>query len=260
MKHNFEERKQNRIDYAKEQAVKKAKEANRLHSEADKMASAVPMGQPILVGHHSEKRHRNHVEKMHNKLRKAFEMEDKAKYYENKAESIEQNDAIFSDDPDAIEKLTKKLESLKDSHEFMKAANKCIKKNDREGFLKLPFATDSLWTKLTTPNYMGYTGFASYKLSNSSANIRNVEKRIEHLKRQNLKVSTDVIINGIRIFENQEANRLQLIFEGKPSEDIRKKLKSMGFRWAPSECAWQRHINSFALYQAKEFAESIQNQ
>ena len=37
--------------------------------------------------------------------------------------------------------------------------------------------------------------------------------------------------------------RIQFLFDDKPDEDTRSLLKSHGFRWAPSEGAWQRLLN-----------------
>lgn len=64
--------------------------------------------------------------------------------------------------------------------------------------------------------------------------------------------TTTVTINGetAEVIRNKDEMRLQLIFEGKPDGDTRDKLKSNGFRWAPSQGAWQRLLNSnseFAL-------------
>lgn len=53
MKHDLEERRQNRISRAKSRAVKNEQEAERLFDQANQMAGAIPMGQPVLVGHHS---------------------------------------------------------------------------------------------------------------------------------------------------------------------------------------------------------------
>jgi hypothetical protein len=56
----------------------------------------------------------------------------------------------------------------------------------------------------------------------------------------------ETIIAGVRVVENFDENRLQLFFDGKPSEDIRARLKSRGFKWAPSQGAWQRQLNNNA--------------
>lgn len=54
-----------------------------------------------------------------------------------------------------------------------------------------------------------------------------------------------VTINGesAQVVMNKEEMRLQLIFEGKPSDETRRALKTNGFRWAPSCMAWQRLLN-----------------
>jgi hypothetical protein len=254
MKHDFEERRQRRINNAKSRAIKNEQEADSLYKSAHEMASFIPFGQPILVGHHSEKGDRRYRDKIHNKFGKSFEMRDKAVYYADKAESIAYNTAIYSDDPEALQKLTDKLKSLQDAQEFMKSANRYIKNNDKKSFLKLPNTTEKLWEELTTPNQMGHIGFAHYSLSNNNANIRRVQKRIELLKKAEAKQAIDKTVNGIRIYENREANRLQMFFEEKPSKQVRILLKANGFRWSPTEGAWQRYISPHALYYAERIA------
>lgn len=221
------------------------------------MASAIPMGQPILIGHHSEKKDRNYRSRIGNKFQQAGIKLDKAAYYEEKAKAIENNDAIFSDDPNALDKLTDKLNGMKTTQEFMKAANKCLKKNDKDGFLKLQFGTLELWEQLNVVDRLHGKGFPSFKLTNNSANIRRIEQRIAQLQKLETKTAYDQTINRIRILENLEANRLQIIFPGKPEEEARKKLKSAGFRWSPSESAWQRHISNGALFNAKMIVNAL---
>ena len=57
-----------------------------------------------------------------------------------------------------------------------------------------------------------------------------------------------VTINGetAKIIRNKDEMRLQLVFDGKPAEKTREILKSNGFRWAPSQTAWQRLLNDNA--------------
>ena len=40
---------------------------------------------------------------------------------------------------------------------------------------------------------------------------------------------------------------MQLIFADKPDADTRQALKSEGFKWAPSQGAWQRQLNQNAI-------------
>ncbi|WP_461789716.1 DUF3560 domain-containing protein [Pedobacter sp.] len=254
MKHDFEQRRQQRIDSARKRAKKNEKEADSLYGSAMEMASHIPMGQPILVGHHSEKADRRYREKIDNKFRNASGKLDMAAYYERKADAIEGNDAISLDDPNASVKLEAKLQQLQDAQEFMKVANRCIRKRDREAFLKLPNASVVLWETLTTPDVMGDLGFAFYSLRNNSAKIRQVQGQLNKLKQQTTRQAIDKMVNGIRILENKEVNRLQMIFEDRPSAEMRTKLKKNGFRWSPSQGAWQRHISNSAFHAAMQLA------
>lgn len=49
-----------------------------------------------------------------------------------------------------------------------------------------------------------------------------------------------------RIVENSGEMRLQVFFEGKPEQATREMLKANGFKWAPSQKAWQRLLNDNA--------------
>lgn len=65
-----------------------------------------------------------------------------------------------------------------------------------------------------------------------------------------------------KVVENVEAMRLQIIFDGKPKADVRAVLKKHGFKWAPSQGAWQRMLNpagKYALNRVKEELEVMQN-
>lgn len=256
MKHDFHRRKQNRINHAENQAAKNEQDSERFYLQSKEMASVIPMGQPILVGHHSEKSDRNYREKIHNTMGKSVAASQKAAYYTEKAESIKSNSAISSDDPEAILKLEQELRTLVGTQDFMKAANKAIREKDKDGFLKLKFGTPEMWELLIVPKY-GEIGFPRYRLTNNGANIRRIEKRINELKALETKTVMDKTINGVRIFENREANRLQLIFNGKPAADIIQQLKRNGFRWCRSESAWQRQITGNAFFAVKMITEYL---
>ena len=51
-----------------------------------------------------------------------------------------------------------------------------------------------------------------------------------------------------KVVENTEIMRLQIIFDGKPDPEVRTVLKKNGFKWAPSQGAWQRLLNTSARY------------
>ena len=69
------------------------------------------------------------------------------------------------------------------------------------------------------------------------------KQRIDQLSRP-VPETTERTIGDVQIVENAEANRIQLIFPAKPSEQVRALLKQNGFRWSPTEGAWQRMLNN----------------
>ncbi|GEP89673.1 protein of unknown function [Chitinophaga terrae (ex Kim and Jung 2007)] len=257
MKYNYHQRRQNRIAFAKAQAEKNERASDSFYNAAKHISIFIPPGQPILVGHHSEKRHRREQKKIDNNMRKSYEASDKAIYYEDKAKNIEKNHTISSDNPDALELLHQKLNDLTALQEFMKSANKAIRKNDKAAFLKIPKATDAMWEKLNTPDWIGRKGFPDYKLTNNNSVINNTRKRIASLEILTQKTTTERTEKGVRIVENVEANRIQLVFPAKPNKEVRTKLRRQyGFNFCYEEMAWQRQLNNAGIYAADAFIES----
>lgn len=82
----------------------------------------IPFGQPILVGHHSEKRHRAAIAKSDNAMRKSVEESDKASRLANKAEYWERKaEDINLSMPESIEYYTVKLAEAEEYHAGVKS-------------------------------------------------------------------------------------------------------------------------------------------
>lgn len=60
MMNDYEQRRQDRIDRLRERAEKKGAESDALVEAGMSALRAIPFGQPILVGHHSESRDRSY--------------------------------------------------------------------------------------------------------------------------------------------------------------------------------------------------------
>lgn len=171
-------------------------------------------------------------------------------------------EVISSGDKDAVEKLEKKLADLKDLQEKMKEANKAIRIKEIESGnarLKELGFTDEQISEIRTPNCFGVVGFPSYTLRNNNANIQRVEERLKTLKSFKCKGNEEVEFDGFKVVENTEIMRLQILFEDKPDAETRNLLKRFGFRWAPSQGAWQRQLTSNGRYALKQFLKEIKN-
>lgn len=58
---------------------------------ADEISRFIPMGQPILVGHHSERRHRRDLSRIGSKIRRSIEESKKAEHLSCKAGNLERD-------------------------------------------------------------------------------------------------------------------------------------------------------------------------
>lgn len=79
------ERAEERAERFGEYSEKRAAESSNAHAAVREIADAIPFGQPILVGHHSEKRARKDAERIHNGMRKAVDLWETSKYWTERA-------------------------------------------------------------------------------------------------------------------------------------------------------------------------------
>ena len=79
------------------------------------------------------------------------------------------------------------------------------------------------------------------------------EIKKETIEERAEKENQELLIIGGKVVYNYAIDRLQLLFDEKPSYNIISSLKKNGFRWAPSETAWQRQLTGNAIYSTKYF-------
>jgi len=164
---------------------------------------------------------------------------------------------IMSGDSDALERLKDKLAALNATQERMKLINKA-----HRAYTKNPESLDKSGLddsakqiiRQYKPAYSWEPNpFAPFELTNNNAKIKQTQDRIKELENRKATTPKDITINGVRVLENTEAMRLQLFFDGKPSAEIIRLLKSHAFKWSPSNMAWQRQLTNNAIYSFNHF-------
>ena len=243
---DYAERKAGKIERYNDLAVKNEIKSAQLSDQAHRMADVIPFGQPILVGHYSEGRDRNYRARINRTFEKSVETSEKAEYYAKKAERLEKNRDVSSDDPEAIERLKEKLAKREKFQNEAKKINAIIRKKNTSQEEKVKMIVDlgyqeSTAIKLFEKDFAGRIGIPAYELTNNNADIRRIKERIEQLTKQRTEITTEQEIGDIRIVDSVEDNRVMIFFPGIPDEGIRHKLKSAGFRWSPSNKAWQAY-------------------
>lgn len=167
---------------------------------------------------------------------------------------------ISADDPQAIEKLRKKLADLEEMQATMKAVNAYHRKHgtldgcpglSEENRRKIEASMANPWRTDPKP-------FPSFSLSNNNATIRNTRARIEELeKRQAEEAPQGWTFDGGEVVINTEINRLQIVFDDRPDYGLKEELKRHGFRWAPSQSAWQRQLTENAITAARKITGEV---
>jgi ppGpp synthetase/RelA/SpoT-type nucleotidyltranferase len=268
---------QERLEGKRERLEERAA-AQRAKSQSawERSHSGLPeFGQPILVGHHSERRHRAAIKRADAAMRSSIEAQKYASHLESRADAVG-TAGISSDDPAAIVKLRQKLASMEARRDRMKAANKAIQsaarrlKLSRKGLRDRAQAEQVLAASgipedqqamlLRTFELTPYhgVGYASYNLTNLGSEIRRTKGRLAELIAEHQRgPAEDVEHEGFYVTEAKDLNRIQLIFEGKPGPNTRKLLKRMGFRWSPRNGAWQRHLNEAGRRAADQVSRLI---
>lgn len=191
------------------------------------------MGQPILVGHYSEKRDRNYRDRAWNKLGKSVELGKLAEHHTSCAGGIERalDSSIFSDDGDAVEALEARIKEREAERERMKLVNKLYKKADAEGLKALGIDYEALKVKLAAAGgYWGSRPHLAYELSNLGGRITADRKRLEAIKyRQAKTAKAEAAPGGVLITEHGEYS--VVTFAEKPDREILNLLRAAGFSW-----------------------------
>jgi len=230
-------------------------------NQAHKMADCIPFGQPILVGHYSEGRDRNYRARIESKHRKGYELHLRAEELKSRAASMEANNAIFSDDPEAVEKLESKLDGLLVLQKRYKAINAAHAK-----YLKNPASLDlcelSESDKITIRNYKPEYRWephpiTPFQLTNLSANIRTATKRAALVEKKQAIPDKDEEINGVKIQWRAGENRIRIYFPARVDLDTFKNLKSHGYRVLRSE--GEGAFSAYYNYNAGEFVKELRN-
>ncbi|ROI05470.1 DUF3560 domain-containing protein [Chryseobacterium sp. G0240] len=118
---NIQERAKNKSEKYENWASIAEKKSTDHYKRSQDLVKHIPMGQPILVGHHSETGHRRTLDRSWSAMGKSVEFSDKASAHESKADywAKRANDINLSM-PESIEFYEYKLEAAKIQHEGLK--------------------------------------------------------------------------------------------------------------------------------------------
>jgi hypothetical protein len=111
--YNVQEKMKRKVERYENAAINADKKSYEIYTSLENRGF-LSLGEPVKVGHHSEKRHRALLERNDNKMRKSYEEMEKAREYKQKAEYLANDiDVINLSMPESLEYYTSKLEEAK---------------------------------------------------------------------------------------------------------------------------------------------------
>jgi len=139
-------------------AHKRHAEANAFARRADELSQAFYMGQPILVGHHSERRARKTQERMHSASTAAVKAEKAANYWLYRAGGVEHFANMKNDPRVRANRIKTLLAELRDLQRGINAAHAALALWDRfTTDEQIRHALGNMDTRKTWSNYDLYT-------------------------------------------------------------------------------------------------------
>lgn len=102
--------------------------------------------------------------------------------------------------------------------------------------------------------------FQSFEMTNNNARIKDIRSRLERLKANEVKESKESTVEempGLKIVTNFKEDRIQLLFNGIPSKEVRTIVKKYRFNWSPTNKAWQRKLTFNAQCVMKELISEL---
>jgi hypothetical protein len=227
------ERLERKLEKRQDWANGAERRAEQRFNTAHHALDGIEPGQPILVGHHSESKHRRALARHDANMRKGFEECGKAKHHASKADGLQRqlDKSIFTDDPDAVEALEARIAELEREADRESAINKAWRKGKGKPGWADDLGISDKYRETIEDTMRQCPWLKSPCFSgNTRANIRRLKKRLEDVQRRQAKQARTEAAGGVLI-EDVEMGYTVVTFSEKPDRDILNELKAAGYRW-----------------------------
>lgn len=180
--------------------------------------------------------------------------------------SGKRRDPISADDPLAVEKLTARLEGMRERHEEGKRQNAWWRKhgtmNGYPGVSDEEAARADAEIKRNPP--YAQMPCPAYHMSNENAEIKRLADRLQTIQAQRQQAAAlpggkaDEEHNGFTVERRPADGRVNIAFDSKPDEDARAILKGEGFHWSPRAQVWTRKLTPNAERALRRIVDALQ--
>lgn len=134
---------------------RRAEDAQRAHDYVQRIAEGIPLGQPILVGHHSQRHAERDAKRIENGMRKAVRAFETSEYWKRRAAAAISH-AKYKERPDVRHRRIKGLEA--DQRKHQRSADEAA-------------ACARIWDKVPRVEWDKQTAFATYIAGRTSGGV-----------------------------------------------------------------------------------------
>lgn len=239
------ERLEARAERRREWATKREAHSAAEFDKARRAVDGIPFGQPILVGHHSEKRHRAALERQDTAMRRACESADMAKRHASAAAGIDDalSRSIFSDDDNAAEECERRAAEIDADAALSVEINKAWRKHGPAGkrpdsnalhaaLVALGCSESVISEQVRTMRVCPHLKAPMFS-GNARANARRYRERAKAIRAQAARVAEAAEApGGLTIKRNGPlGDHACITFPDYPGREIVQALKAAGFWW-----------------------------
>lgn len=227
----YRERMERRAERRRQWADSRVAKRDAAWKQSHDIAHEIPLGQPILVGHHSEKAMRRLYDTIERKGFEGLRHHEMVAHHETAAAGIEHQleRSIYSGDPDAIERLQERIAELEAKRERIKAYNVTARKGKPDASMLTDDERRDLEMCLRYTPGKG-AQFPAYMLSNLGADIRRNRERIDDIKRRQQRQRTAEDAGGVSVRHGDRHS--WVTFAEKPDRATIDALKAAGYRYS----------------------------
>lgn len=161
-----------------------------------------------------------------------------------------------------VERLQNKLDLLTELQERMKAVNKIVRNGklseieQHEELEALGLPARTINEVMAEPQYSFLKkGFQSYHLSNNLAKIKATEQAIKRHTAMAISDDKEFTFDGGKVAVCNADERIRVFFDDIPDAETRTMLKKNGFKWSPTNNAWQRQLTPNAMRTLKRYVK-----
>lgn len=255
---SYEWKQEQRRERLERRAQRAQADSDRSFAGARAAVDGIPPGQPILVGHHSEKRHRAALNRHDQRMRKGFERLKEAQELAHRAAAVG-TAGISQDDPDAVEKLGDKVEQLEARRDRMKQINTAFRKaKGAKGWTQGLDLSDQEAEQIgRNLSWIYKVPFPPYALTNIGARIRQAKLRAQQIEHRPTQDSSEVV-NGVTITADTTENRLILTYPRRLTTEEYKAVRRAGFVWSRTRGSFVRMLGmGGVIHWARQLAQGF---